>query len=145
MSTTTGTRQPPLGVRLLYALRREPDWLTMSSEELIAFREAQNRIVASGFARVFRGFPDRRATIGWQHVTLPDRVLPVRVYRPASAMDGAATRSSQRVPGGPSALPLVLHVHGGGYVGTAVQCDWINSHLAAHLPAVVVSVEHRLI
>jgi acetyl esterase len=28
-------------------------------------------------------------------------------------------------------------------VGTAVQSDWINSHLAALLPAVVVSVEHR--
>jgi acetyl esterase len=42
-------------------------------------------------------------------------------------------------------LPLVLHVHGGGFVGTAVQSDWVNSHLAARLPAVVVSVEHRLL
>jgi acetyl esterase len=39
---------------------------------------------------------------------------------------------------------LVLHVHGGGYVGTAVQCDWINSHIAVRASAVVVSVEHRL-
>ncbi|MFC7100795.1 alpha/beta hydrolase [Nonomuraea rubra] len=39
----------------------------------------------------------------------------------------------------------MLHVHGGGFVGTAVQCDWVNSHLAARLPAVVVSVEHRLL
>jgi acetyl esterase len=30
-------------------------------------------------------------------------------------------------------------------VGTAVQSDWVNSHLAAHLPALVVSVEHRLL
>ncbi len=30
-------------------------------------------------------------------------------------------------------------------MGTAAQCDWTNSHLAAHLPAVVISVEHRLI
>ncbi|MFB7510176.1 alpha/beta hydrolase fold domain-containing protein, partial [Streptomyces broussonetiae] len=30
-------------------------------------------------------------------------------------------------------------------VGTAVQCDWTNSHLAVRLPALVVSVEHRLI
>ncbi|MFE9803208.1 alpha/beta hydrolase fold domain-containing protein [Streptomyces goshikiensis] len=44
-----------------------------------------------------------------------------------------------------AALPLVLHVHGGGFVGTAVQSDWINSHLAARLPALVVSVEHRLL
>ncbi|GHF67563.1 hypothetical protein GCM10018790_51910 [Kitasatospora xanthocidica] len=39
----------------------------------------------------------------------------------------------------------MLHVHGGGFVGTAAQCDWTNSHLAAELPAVVVSVEHRLL
>jgi acetyl esterase len=39
----------------------------------------------------------------------------------------------------------VLHVHGGGFVGTAAQSDWINSHLAGRLPAVVVSVEHRLL
>lgn len=45
--------------------------------------------------------------------------------------------------GGP--LPLVLHVHGGAFVGTAAQSDWVNSHLAAHLPALVVSVEHRLL
>ncbi|MFB9495133.1 alpha/beta hydrolase fold domain-containing protein, partial [Nonomuraea dietziae] len=28
---------------------------------------------------------------------------------------------------------------------TAAQSDWVNSHLAARLPAVVVSVEHRLL
>ncbi|MEN3537866.1 alpha/beta hydrolase [Microbispora sp. ZYX-F-249] len=42
-------------------------------------------------------------------------------------------------------MPLMLQVHGGGFVGTAVQSDWVNSHLAARLPAVVVSVEHRLL
>lgn len=44
-----------------------------------------------------------------------------------------------------SDLPLVVHVHGGSFVGTAAQCDWTNSHLAVHLPALVVSVEHRLL
>jgi acetyl esterase len=83
--------------------------------------------------RVITGFPDRGTTIGWQQVAFPERVLPVRVYRPSRPTAGAAE------------LPLVLHVHGGGFVGTAVQCDWINSHVAAQLPAVVVSVEHRLI
>ncbi len=79
------------------------------------------------------GFPDRRARIDWQQLTLPDRVLPVRVYRSSSERDD------------PAGLPLVLHVHGGGFVGTAVQSDWVNSHLACRLPAVVVSVEHRLV
>ncbi|GAA0389017.1 hypothetical protein Acor_59690 [Acrocarpospora corrugata] len=75
-------------------------------------------------------FPDRGAAIRWREVALPGRLLRVRVYRPS--------------PGG-AVLPLVLHVHGGGFVGTAVQSDWVNSHLAARLPAVVVSVEHRLL
>ncbi|MBM0231101.1 alpha/beta hydrolase [Micromonospora sp. STR1_7] len=105
----------------------------MPAEALGAFRDAENRRRASGLARVITGFPDRRATIGWQQLALPDRVLRVRVYRPSPGR------------GGSTALPLVLHVHGGGFVGTAVQSDWVNSHLAGRLPAVVVSVEHRLL
>ncbi|MBQ1025225.1 alpha/beta hydrolase [Micromonospora sp. C95] len=105
----------------------------MPAEALDAFRAAENRRRASGLARVITGFPDRRARIDWQQVTLPDRVLQVRVYRP----------SPER--GHQVGLPLVLHVHGGGFVGTAVQSDWVNSHLACRLPAVVVSVEHRLV
>ncbi|RKR92208.1 acetyl esterase [Micromonospora pisi] len=137
MNDKTGRRQPPLGIRVLHALRKEPDWLTMPTEALDAFREAENRRRASPLARVITGFPDRRATIGWQQLALPDRVVRVRVYR------------SSPGPGGPDAgpvgLPLVLHVHGGGFVGTAAQSDWVNSHLAGRLPAVVVSVEHRLL
>ncbi len=128
-----GMQRPPLSIRLLHALRKEPDWLTMPAEALDAFRDAENRRRASGLARVITGFPDRRAAIGWQQLALPDRVLRVRVYRP----------SPRR--GGSTSLPLVLHVHGGGFVGTAVQSDWVNSHLAGRLPAVVVSVEHRLL
>jgi acetyl esterase len=132
MSTTTAVQQPPLGIRLMHALRKEPDWLAMRPEALTAFREAENRKRASGLARVITGFPDRGAAMNWQDLDLPDRALRVRVYRP----------SGDRVATG---LPLVLHVHGGGFVGTAAQSDWVNSHLAARLPAVVVSVEHRLL
>ncbi|GIF19723.1 acetyl esterase [Actinoplanes tereljensis] len=113
-----------IGIRLLTALRTEPDWLAMSAADLDAYREAENRKRASRAMRLVTGFPRRGVTIGWH----PD--LPVRVYR----------------DGGPSPIkPLVLHVHGGGFAGTAVQCDWINSHLAGRLGAVVVSVEHRLL
>lgn len=122
--------RPPLGVRLLRALRGEPDWSAMTAEELAAFRDADNRKRSSRLLRVVTGFPDGGAEIRWREVALPDRVLPVRVYRPAQ-------RSGD--------LPLVLHVHGGGFVGTAAQSDWVNSHLAARLPALVVSVEHRLL
>ncbi|MDX2971541.1 alpha/beta hydrolase [Kribbella solani] len=119
----------PLGIRVLYGLRKEPDFFAMSPAELIAFGQAQNRIVNSRAARLATGFPHRGASISWQDVRLPDRTIRVRVYRPVDAS---------------TTLPLVVHVHGGGYVGTAVQCDWINSHVAAGVRAVVVSVEHRL-
>lgn len=126
MSEVTAMERPP-----------EPDWPAMTDEELLAYSEAENRFRASSAARALLGDPDSGATIDWQQVVLPDREIPVRVYRPAAARDGDGTDRAE--------LPLVLHVHGGSFVGTAVQCDWANSHLAAHLPALVVSVEHRLL
>ncbi len=137
MNNVTNTRRPPLGIRFLHALGKEPNWSAMTDERLAAFSEAENRKRASRVARVVTGFPDRDAVIQWQEVTLPDRRLRVRVYRPSPTRSGAA---DNRV-----ALPLIVHIHGGGFVGTAVQSDWVNSHLAARLPAVVVSVEHRLL
>ncbi|MFH9349800.1 alpha/beta hydrolase [Kitasatospora sp. NPDC017646] len=126
MSETTTAVRPP-----------EPDFSAITAEELRAYRAAENRWRASGAARTILGEPDAGAAIGWQGIALPGCDLPVRVYRPVSTGDGEA--------GTRTALPLVVHVHGGGFVGTAVQCDWTNSHLAAHLPALVVSVEHRLL
>ncbi|MEV4052354.1 alpha/beta hydrolase [Amycolatopsis sp. NPDC049688] len=108
----------------------EPDWLAMTAGELIAYREAENRFRASAAARAFTGEPDPDAVIEWRELALPGRDLPVRVYRPAKR---------------DRTLPLVVHVHGGGFVGTAAQSDWVNGHLAVRLPAVVVSVEHRLV
>ncbi|MEV5880399.1 alpha/beta hydrolase fold domain-containing protein [Streptomyces sp. NPDC052101] len=126
MSETTSAQRPP-----------EPDFSALSTEELIAYRDAENRFRASSAARAITGEPDPGAAIHWQEIALPGRDLPVRVYRPASTGDSvSATRTD---------LPLVVHVHGGGFVGTAVQCDWTNSHLAAQLPALVVSVEHSLL
>ena len=126
MSETTAVKRPP-----------EPDFEAITTEELIAYRDAENRFRASNAARAIIGEPDPAAAIDWQEIALPGHDLPVRVYRPASTGDGeAGTRTD---------LPLVVHVHGGSFVGTAVQCDWTNSHLAAHLPALVVSVEHRLV
>ncbi|ATL68115.1 alpha/beta hydrolase [Nocardia terpenica] len=113
---------------------QQPDYSTLTAEGLVAYREAENRWRASEAARAILGTPDPGATITWRDVSLPGRALPVRVYRPSSDRGGAG-----------SDLPLVVHVHGGSFVGTAVQCDWANSHLAVHLPAVVVSVEHRLL
>lgn len=124
MSETTDVQRPPT-----------PDFSAITTEELITYRDAENRWRASSAAWPIIGEPDAGAVIEWQELALAGRDLPVRVYRPTSTSDGD-TRT---------ALPLVIHVHGGGYVGTAAQCDWTNSHLAARLPALVVSVEHRLV
>ncbi len=126
MSETTTATRPP-----------EPDFEAITAEELLAYRDAENRFRASVAARAILGEPDPGAAIDWQEIALPGRDLSVRVYRPAPmGNDEAAARTD---------LPLVVHVHGGGFVGTAVQCDWTNSHLAVGLPALVVSVEHRLL
>ncbi|MFE7314701.1 alpha/beta hydrolase [Streptomyces sp. NPDC057555] len=125
MDKATAAERPP-----------EPNWATVTAEELVAYRDAENRFRASTAARAMLGDPDPGAAIDWREVALPGRKLPVRVYRPTPARDDDTDRAE---------LPLVLHVHGGSFVGTAVQCDWANSHLAAHLPALVVSVEHRLL
>ncbi|MGW5313715.1 alpha/beta hydrolase fold domain-containing protein [Nocardia thailandica] len=125
------TEAPPFALRVLHALRPEPDWDTVTAADLARFRDAAERTVNSPLARLVSGFPNRHVTIDWRRVPLPDREIPVRVYRPRRAPDAT--------------LPLVVHVHGGGFVGTATQCDWANSHLAAALPALVVSVEHRLL
>ena len=136
MNNEVDSERPPLGIRVLSALAKEPSWSTMTDEELVTFRDAENRKRASRLARLITGLPDSGATIGWQEIALPGRDVRVRVYRP-SVTSGAGAHDAS--------LPLVLHVHGGGFVGTAVQSDWVNSCLAARLPAVVVSVEHRLV
>jgi acetyl esterase/lipase len=62
----------------------------------------------------------------------PGGEIPVRVYRPAA-------------PAGPDPRPLVLNIHGGGFVfGDLRLCDWLCSHVALRVGAVVVSVDYRL-
>ncbi|MGY1636278.1 alpha/beta hydrolase [Geodermatophilus sp. SYSU D00742] len=56
--------------------------------------------------------------------------IPVRVHRP------------ERGAGTP---PLVVHIHGGGWVlGSLDQADWLCSNVAATVGAVVVSLDYRL-
>ena len=134
MNDATTLDRPPVRIRLLHALGKEPDLASMTGEQLAQFAATENRKRSSRMARVITGRPDRGAVIDWRQVVLPDRTVPVRVYRPASSQAA-----------GSPLLPAVVHVHGGGFVGTAVQSDWVNSYLAARLPAMVVSVEHRLL
>ena len=130
--TAPTSDRPPLGIRLLQALRKEPDWSTMTAEDLSCVpRRGEPQ------ADVPRCAGDHRAS----RIAAPRSVAGDRTGGPCAAGPGVPALGRHRRDD----LPLVLHVHGGGFVGTAVQCDWVNSHLAARLPAVVVSVEHRLL
>jgi acetyl esterase len=122
---------PPWGVRLLGSVTRSSRPLSeLTDDELIAARNRLNRLRASKAARVIAGFPHRHVAIEQRALPLPDRTLPIRVYRPV------------RYQG---VLPLVVHFHGGGFaLGTAAQTDWLNSGVAALTPALVVSVDYRL-
>jgi acetyl esterase len=118
----------PLGARLI--LKDRPDWESVTADEVIAGRAKLVRLLRSPAMRLIAGLPDRRARIEERALELPGRRLTLRVHRPKAAR-------------GP--LPLVLSFHGGGFItGTAAQNDWLNSRLAAALPAVVVAVEYRL-
>lgn len=48
----------------------EPDFAAITTGELLAYREAENRFRASGAARAFLGEPDPGAAIGWQEIAL---------------------------------------------------------------------------
>ncbi|WP_433204107.1 alpha/beta hydrolase [Nocardia sp. CA-107356] len=120
----------PLRVRILAALTTDPDWDSITPDQVIELREVSNRKRRSPVFRLATGRPDRGARITTHALDLPGRRLNVRVYRPER---------------GGSALPLIVAFHGGGFIGGAPdQDDWLLSHLAADLPAVVASVDYRL-
>ena len=119
----------PLRARLV--LRDNLDWDALTAADVVALRAKVNRLRASRLARIVLGFPDRRTRIEEQSIDLPGRRLTLRVHRPRTA--------------GSAKLPLILSLHGGGFIfGTPAQNDWLNSRLAAHLPAIVVSLAYRL-
>lgn len=120
----------PLRMRILSALSTEPDWDSITPDQVIEFREAQDRKRRSMLGGLITGRPDRGARITTHALDLPGRRLNVRVYR---------TRRER------TALPLIVAFHGGGFItGVPDQDDWLLSHLAVNCPAVVASVDYRL-
>ena len=97
---------------------------------------------AAYLVRIRRELPKPLAHLvlgrGAPGVTLEDRRLPtgeheipVRIYRPAAAAAGP--------------LPLVVNLHGGGFVfGNLTGADWLCGHVAVQAEVVVVSVDYRL-
>ncbi|WP_228835519.1 alpha/beta hydrolase [Nocardia abscessus] len=120
----------PLRVRILTALTTEPDWDSITPDQVVELRAAQDRKRRSALGRLATGKPDRGARITTSVLELPGRRLNLRVYQPAR---------------GGSRLPLIVAFHGGGFIGGVPdQDDWLLSHLAVNCPAVVISVDYRL-
>lgn len=120
----------PRRLRILAALTAELDWDSVTPDQVIEFREVQNRKRRSALGGLVTGKPDRGARISAHALDLPGRRLNIRVYQPER---------------GDSALPLIVAFHGGGFItGAPDQDDWLLSHLAANCPAVVASVDYRL-
>jgi acetyl esterase len=73
------------------------------------------------------------AEVALRDITVPstDTLLSARVYRPRSAAD--------------QALPLVINLHGGGFVlGNLTTADWLCGQVAVGAGVTVVSVDYRL-
>ena len=112
---------------LVEALRRLPRPAQPSARYLAQVR----RELPRGLARLLLG--PVGAEVVLRDITVPstDTLLPARVYRPRSATD--------------EALPLVVNLHGGGFVlGNLTAADWLCGQLAARAQVTVVSVGYRL-
>jgi acetyl esterase/lipase len=119
-----------LRVRLLGRALRRLSITRMDDEQIARMQQRQhaghNAVLDAVFGGVAPG-------VGIADGTAAGAAGPVRIrsYRPA----GAA--------GGP--LPLVMDFHGGGWTfGPLEASDWLCSHVAAAVGALVVSVDYRL-
>lgn len=120
----------PLRMRVMAALSSGPDWDSVTPDQVVEIRAAQDRLRRSSIGRLVTGRADRGARISTHTLELPGRRIGVRVYQPDRA---------------DAPLPLIVTFHGGGCLsGTPEQDDWLLSHLAAQCPAVVASVDYRL-
>lgn len=76
--------------------------------------------------------PEREVAMTLRSVALPGRDLPARLYRPASAPEGAP-------------LPLIIYFHGGGFVvGDPEAYDQQSRWIADRLGVAVLTVDYRL-
>ena len=112
-----------------WIVRRQTAALTRSEADVIAM---QSRHMPDNalFNRIF-GTVVAGTEVSGRSVTGPGGDIPVRIYRPRPA--SSAPR------------PLIVNFHGGGFVfGDLRMSDWLCSHVATEVGAVVVSVDYRL-
>ncbi|WP_433785605.1 alpha/beta hydrolase [Actinomycetospora sp. CA-101289] len=124
----------PLSLRAVGALRRRlgGSVARLAPADVPAAREAVLRLQHGPLARAVMGTPPRDVAV--EDARLPTAAVPgglaVRVYRPPST-DAPA--------------PVVVNLHGGGFVqGDLDQSEWFCAHVARQAAAVVVSVDYRL-
>jgi acetyl esterase len=112
---------------LVEVLRRLPRPEQPSARYLAGAR----RELPRGLARRVLGPVGPEVAI--RDITVPstDILLAARVYRPRAATDDA--------------LPLVVNLHGGGFVlGNLTTADWLCAQVAVRAATTVVSVDYRL-
>lgn len=121
MSETTTATRPP-----------EPDFEAITTEELLAYRDAENRFRASVAARAILGEPDPGAAIDWREIALPGRDLS----------DGGATHPTTPGPDGPAVSRLGLGCM--SMTGSYGAADQREAAATPCLRSLVAPAAHRL-
>ncbi|ANH38555.1 Carboxylesterase NlhH [Nocardioides dokdonensis FR1436] len=132
MSDRSAHPRLPLGVRALDSLFRVAPSMSVARMDEERLRRVQGvAIPTRGPANLLLGRPRRGVRISTRTFDAGHGPLPLRLYTPTRATTGPR--------------PVVLHLHGGGFVlGSARQGDWLCSVVADELDAVVVAVDYRL-
>jgi acetyl esterase/lipase len=112
-----------------WLVQRQGSVGTKSDADIIAMQS--RHMPSNGFTNRMFGAVVPGTAVRDLSLSGPGGDLPVRVYRPAAADSGPR--------------PLILYVHGGGFVfGDLRMGDWMCSSVAVTVGAVVVSVDYRL-
>jgi acetyl esterase len=125
----------PLRTAAFWTVYRVLDRHPVMQQPADRVRAASNlrkHLIRLPVAQVITGRPDRTVSIADTSLRLDDGTdLPLRIYRPREERD--------------ESLPVVVNLHGGGWVsGDPRQSEWWCAGVAAGARVVVVSVDYRL-
>ena len=115
--------------------RRQSSVATRSEADVVAMQS--RKIPDGGVVGAILGKAVPGTVVGDRSIPGPGGDLPVRVYAPVGGV-GVGVVSPPR--------PIVVYFHGGGFVfgGGLRMGDWLCSHVAVNVGAVVVAVDYRL-
>jgi acetyl esterase len=113
--------------------RKQSSVATRSDADVVALQS--RKIPEGGLVGLILGKAVPGTIVGDRSIPGPGSDIPVRVYAPAGGPVAA-----------PAARPLIVYFHGGGFVfgGGFRMGDWLSSHVAVNVGAVVVAVDYRL-